>query len=268
MAGCSLTLCWLTEDLEKYWVAASDAPILRRGYPTAAKLRSPRHEEAMPTPTIPTASLASQENAKCVAHLLARMAEALRLAEDELGAIDARTGDGDHGLGMSRGSEAAAHSAKALVQLGAGLATSLAHAGDAWADRAGGTSGALWGLALRTWSYAFSDEKAVLPDAIVTGAKNALAAVKRLGGAQIGDKTLVDAFEPFVMSLEREIAAGKPLKAAWQHAATDATKAAEATAELLPRLGRARSHSARSLGHADAGAVSFALCARIIGEAL
>ena len=38
------------------------------------------------------------------------------------------------------------------VSAGAGAASVLAVAGDAWGDRAGGTSGALWGLALRTWS--------------------------------------------------------------------------------------------------------------------
>jgi dihydroxyacetone kinase len=144
----------------------------------------------------------------------------------------------------------------------------LAAAGDAWADRAGGTSGALWGLALRTWSGALSDTAALDSAAVARGARDALAAVVRLGRGRIGDKTLVDAFDPFVATLTAEVERGQPLAHAWSAAAGAATKAAEATAQLTPKLGRARPHAARSVGHPDAGAVSLALCARVAGSSM
>ena len=103
---------------------------------------------------------------------------------------------------------------------------------------------------------------------MLKGAQAALDAVKRLGNAKIGDKTLVDAFEPFVAALTAEIGKGAALKAAWQEAAQVATVAAEATAQLAPKLGRARSHTQRSLGHPDAGAVSLAMCACVVGKNL
>ncbi len=87
-----------------------------------------------------------------------------------------------------------------------------------------------------------------------------------LGGAKPGDKTLVDAFEPFVRALAAQIEAGAALPAAWAAAAGAAQQAAEGTAALLPRLGRARPLAERSLGHRDAGAVSFALCASVMSE--
>ena len=90
----------------------------------------------------------------------------------------------------------------------------------------------------------------------------------RLGGARVGDKTLVDSFVPFVDVLADEIAKGRALSYAWREASGAATKAAEATAQLTPKLGRARSHAARSLGHPDAGAVSLALCARVVADAM
>ena len=93
--------------------------------------------------------------------MIGGIARALRDAEEELGRIDAIAGDGDHGQGMTRGSAAAAAAAEKAVAAGAGAASVLAAAGDAWADRAGGTSGALWGLALRTWSGALSDDAAI-----------------------------------------------------------------------------------------------------------
>ncbi|WP_199262334.1 DAK2 domain-containing protein, partial [Paracoccus binzhouensis] len=58
------------------------------------------------------------------------------------------------------------------------------------------------------------------------------------------------------------------LAEAWQRAAARATEAAEATAQLSPKLGRARPLAERSIGHPDAGAVSLALCARVVAEEL
>ena len=53
-------------------------------------------------------------------------------------------------------------------------------------------------------------------------------------------KTLVDALVPFVQTLTAETAAGTSLPEAWSKAAAAATVAAEATAQMTPRLGRAR----------------------------
>jgi len=99
-------------------------------------------------------------------------------------------------------------------------------------------------------------------------ARDALAAIVRLGRGRVGDKTLVDALDPFVTTLAAEVDRGQPLASAWAAAAAAATRAAEATAPLTPKLGRARPHAARSVGHPDAGAVSLALCARTVAGAI
>jgi dihydroxyacetone kinase len=92
--------------------------------------------------------------------------------------------------------------------------------------------------------------------------------VTSLGGAQIGDKTLVDALEPFVETLAREVEAGRSLAEAWRSAADAAYAAAIATAPLVPKRGRARPLAAKSVGHPDPGAISLALCAQAVGEVL
>lgn len=268
MAGCSLTLTWLDDELEKFWCAPADSPVLRRGAIIATEPAPALNEAHVEPTTFPPALAASQENGKCIAGLIAKLAKELRDVEEELGKIDALAGDGDHGMGMTRGSAAAAEAAEKAAKAGAGAASVLAVAGDAWADRAGGTSGALWGLALRTWSTAFSDDLAVTPDAVAKGARAGLASIERLGRAKVGDKTLVDAFAPFASTLTSEVAKGLSLVAAWSEAAKAATVAADATAQLTPKMGRARSHTARSLGHPDAGAISLALCARVVAAAL
>jgi dihydroxyacetone kinase len=268
MAGVSLTLTWLDDELERHWTAPSDAPVLRRGAIIVTEPAPPLVEDVRKVSSFPPASARSRDDGRCIAGVLTDIASALRAAEDELGRIDAIAGDGDHGQGMTRGSAAAAEAATEAVAALAGAASVLAAAGDAWADRAGGTSGALWGLALRTWSGALSDTDALDAPAVARGARDALAAIVRLGRGRVGDKTLVDAFDPFVATLTAEVERGQSLASAWNAAAVAATRAAEATAGLAPKLGRARPHAARSVGHPDAGAVSLALCARTIGDAI
>ena len=68
---------------------------------------------------------------------------------------------------------------------------------------------------------------------------------------------MVDAIVPFVEALAEH--SSKPVGEALAAAAEAATTAAAATAELSPKLGRARPLAARSVGHPDPGATSFAL---------
>jgi dihydroxyacetone kinase len=266
MQGCSLTLLWLDADLEAFWRAPCETAVMvrREGHEIVEAVIDDDEEVA----TYPEASTASRESGACIAESLSAMAAMLRDAEEELGRLDAYAGDGDHGQGMSRGSAASAQAAAVAVDAGAGAQSVLAAAADAWADRAGGTSGVIWGLLLRTWSNALSNDVAIAPASVVAGARQALDAVTQLGRAKVGDKTLVDALVPFVETLEAEFAQGQNLHSAWSAAAGAAQAAAEQTAALSPRLGRARPLAERSIGHPDPGAVSLSLCAASVGKAL
>ena len=196
MAGCSLSLLWLDDELEAFWRAPADTFVLRRGKGEArTPVTPPEPAEPVVLP-VRAASVEGQAAGRCVVGIIHAVALKMAADEDELGRLDAIAGDGDHGQGMARGSAAAAAAARKAADAGAGPATVLAHAGDAWADRAGGTSGALWGLALRTWSTAFNDDAAVEASTVSVGARAALEAVMRRGHARSGDKTLVDAFIP------------------------------------------------------------------------
>jgi dihydroxyacetone kinase len=269
MEGCSLTLTWLDDALEGFWLAPCDTVALRIGAAGDASLAETDAAEAeaeaeaeVGAEPWPAATPGSQAVGAVIAGGFARLAAALKEAEAELGRIDAQAGDGDHGQGMARGSAAASVAAQGASAAGAGAASVLAAAANAWADRAGGTSGAIWGLGLLAASRALSDAEPVTADQVGRAAEQALESVMALGGAKPGDKTLVDALAPFADRLSAEITAGAGLSEAWARAAAMATQAAENTAQLLPRLGRARPLAERSLGHPDAGAVSLALCAR------
>lgn len=264
MAGVSLTVSWLDDELETLWAAPADSP----GYHKSSARTAARSVRAVSTPTvrsIPEASAASRELAKRIQTALESVADALAEHEAELDELDSFAGNGDHGRAMSRGAAAAVAAAARAVADGAGAATTLLHAADAWSDRAGGTSGALWGTAIRAGARALSDDEPT-PDAARAAPRAALDAVTAYGNARLGDKTVVDALLPFVESLDADLGVELPLGAAWVNASTTAARAAESTASLTPRLGRARPLAARSLGHPDPGAVSFAIVMTAVSE--
>jgi dihydroxyacetone kinase len=267
MEGCSLTLTWLDGELERYWVAPCDTAVLSvgkiEGAPAAADDDSGTCEAPV---AITPGSPESQACGKKIAIGFERLAAALKAAEAELGRIDAQAGDGDHGQGMARGSAAAAAAARGAADAGAGAATVLGTAANAWADRAGGTSGAIWGLGLLAASQSFSDQAGIGSPELARAANQALERVLTLGRARPGDKTLVDAFVPFVETLTAQLVAGQAAAAAWAAAAGAAVDGAESTAQMVPRIGRARPLAERSLGHRDAGAVSFALSSRVVAQ--
>src|SRR5690606_17099772 len=108
---------------------------------------------------------------------------------DELGRIDAVAGDGDHGIGMQRGSHAALAAATAAVEAGAGARTVLSRAADAWSDKAGGTSGALWGVILDSVAAKLGDTGDPTATDVASGVAAGCQGVMDYGKAEVGDKT-------------------------------------------------------------------------------
>ncbi|MGK9148153.1 dihydroxyacetone kinase family protein [Plantibacter flavus] len=268
MAGVSLTLFWLDEELEGFWLAGADTPAYRKGVVGAAEQLDPADIVAELAAVIPASSPASREAAAVVVGALDALGDVIDTNVDELGRIDAIAGDGDHGIGMQRGARAAVAAAHAAAEAGAGARTVLHLAADAWADRAGGTSGALWGVALRSVGTALGDEEAPTRSDVAAGVQAAVDGIMAFGKAEVGQKTMVDALVPFTTTLSADVAAGADLVAAWTNAAEAARTAAADTANLLPKMGRARPHAEKSLGTVDAGAYSFGLIVTAIVPAL
>lgn len=265
MAGTSLTLFWLDDELEELWLAPADAPAFRRGAITAQALDADQLTMAAEQQSvIPDASEESKTAAPTVLAALGAAKAVVDANVEELGRIDAIAGDGDHGIGMERGIHAAVAAAADAVERGAGAGTTLNLGADAWANKAGGTSGALWGMALRAVGQSVGDSDAPNAAAVAAGVAEAKRSIMDFGKAKVGDKTLVDVLSPFSEALTAAVQGGATLQEAWGAAATIAEQSAEATANLLPLMGRARPHAEKSLGTPDAGAVSMALIVRAI----
>ncbi|GEK79561.1 dihydroxyacetone kinase family protein [Agrococcus baldri] len=267
MSGVSLTLLWLDDELETLWAAPADTPGFKKGSVAPQRAAAAVVADAADA-SVPESTEASRATAALIDASLAAVAAAIDAAADELGRMDSIAGDGDHGIGMQRGSRAGADAARAAAEAGAGAQTTLTRAADAWSDRAGGTSGALWGEMLRALGARLGDAEAVTAEAVAEGVEQAKDAVMAFGKAKVGDKTMVDAIAPFADDLARRVVAGEGLRAAWGAAAGYCESAAQSTAELAATLGRARSHGDKSIGTPDPGAISFALITQTVHRVL
>ena len=268
MAGVSLSLVWLDEELERSWTAASDTPAFRKG--SVAPSNGELAETALrrTTRVLKPGSDASRAAAAVALEALNDASRVIAAASDELGRLDAVAGDGDHGIGMQRGLAAAVEAAEQALAAGVGVGTLLVTAGDAWAHRAGGTSGAIWGVLLHQLGDALGDVQAPDGPLVATGFAAALRGVTESGKAKVGDKTMVDALDPFARALAAATGDGQPLRLAWSTAAHAASQAAHATATLTPKIGRARPHAQRSVGTPDPGAISMAMILQAVAEVL
>jgi dihydroxyacetone kinase-like protein len=201
---------------------------------------------------------------------ITELAAAVASEREHLTALDAAIGDADHGVNLSRGFTAVtAKLAGDDVPDTPGKL--LALVGRTLISTVGGASGPLYGTAFRELGKALGEAATVDDAAFVAGIRAGLDGIRRLGGANEGDKTMVDAYAPAVAALEEAVSAGHPLATAVKSATHAADDGARATVPMQARKGRASYLGARSVGHQDPGATStallFATLQRTVGNA-
>ena len=190
----------------------------------------------------------------------------VRAERDHLVQLDSAIGDGDHGTNMTRGFEAVVQALGA--DNGSPPGRLLIIAGRTLVSTVGGASGPLWGSALRAGGRVLGDQTSFDGAQLADVLAAALASVKDLGTASLGDKTMVDALEPAVETLRARIADGEPVAQAVDAAAAAAEAGMRATIPLQARKGRASYLGERSVGHQDPGATSTALILRALQRAI
>jgi dihydroxyacetone kinase len=267
MAGCSLSVMWLDPTLEELWSSPADTASFRRGNVAPSKAPHKRIEAtAGTTSTEPILASEHSHRAAVVAReALIAMEKVLVSNEDHLGKLDAIAGDGDHGVGMVRGIHAAVAEAKANT---GGVGHVMVAAGNAFGDRAGGTSGILWGIFISAIGNALGNTEKVDAEKLYGALELATETLVNKSKAKLGDKTMLDTLLPFIDSLDEELGNGKNMAEAWKHASEIAQKCADATAALSPKIGRARPLAERSVGTPDPGAISMALIIKVVGEVI
>lgn len=167
--------------------------------------------------------------------------------------IDSAIGDGDHGIGMAGGMEMVK---KRLAAMGdeENVYALFEEAGNAMLMSMGGASGVVFGSLYMAGAKGRKPKNVMGPDDLASMERRSLLAIKELGKAKPGDKTMVDALEPAVEAMEANC--GRSLVEMLKAAEDAARQGMENTKQYAARFGRAKSLMDRSIGHQDAGATS------------
>lgn len=170
---------------------------------------------------------------------------------DELSALDAATGDGDHGTAICQAMGAVDRTA----QQGSDLKQALGDMGFAAMTESCGSTSTLIGALFLGMSDGV-DGDALSPCDVAGMFAAGLDNVRQQTQADVGGKTMMDALIPAVARLKGYHADG--LAAMFGKAAEAAAAGAESTKGMVAAFGRARNLGDRVVGHADAGATSMA----------
>lgn len=172
---------------------------------------------------------------------------------DVLTELDRQVGDGDFGWNLS---SALDHAALTVADLESPAPSEVFGAiSDAFLNT-GGTSGPLLGLWFGQLARQTGDPLG-LPS-LAAGVAAGTAAVRRLGKAEPGHKTMVDALVPATEALASAATRSRDTEAALTAAATEAARGSEATRALAGRRGRASYIADRAKGVVDPGALAIA----------
>ena len=208
----------------------------------------------------PTDSLTQDQ----VRAMLLKVAENIITAEPELSEADRVLGDGDHGLGMQRGMEAA-KVALAEAPADATVADLFSGMGNAMMGSMGGASGIVFGSLFRAGKKTLADSpESFTSPGLAALLKSAHETVTKRGGAKPGDKTMLDALVPAAEAAEK--ATSLPVSEALDQVATAAEKGRDASADLIATMGRAKTLGEKSIGHPDPGACSVAIILRTMAN--
>lgn len=123
----------------------------------------------------------------------------------------------------------------------------------------GGTSGSIWRAAFRCAGKSINGKEMLTAEDVVTMFRTAADGIMDRGGANLGDKTLLDALVPGADAFEQTIANGSNTQDAIDAAAKAAREQAEITKAWVAKRGRAAYTGDRSKDTYDAGAVAVAV---------
>ncbi|GAB3528973.1 dihydroxyacetone kinase subunit DhaL [Arthrobacter monumenti] len=184
----------------------------------------------------------------------------------ELNDLDRAIGDGDHGENLDRGFAAIVEKLDESPLFTPGAYFKLAAM--TLMSKVGGAAGPLYGTAYLRAATTCGDAKEIDGAKLAEALAAARDGVVARGKAEVGDKTMIDAWTPAVDAAAEAAGNGAGAAEVLKAAAQSAQTGAESTDPLVARKGRASYLAERSAGHRDPGAVSSALLLQAAVDAL
>ena len=191
-------------------------------------------------------------NLQQVELIVKTMAETAIKNEAYFSELDAVMGDADFGVSLAGGFKAVLKDWEGFDH--SSIGSLLLSVSKTITGNTGGCSGPVWGTLFMRCGMSFKDKTEINIEEIIAGLKNAIEGISKRGGAELGDKTLLDALNAIVLSLEenKEI----ELLEAFRKASAAAVETREITKGWVAKRGRQSFTGDRSIGTYDPGIVA------------
>ena len=258
MAGASVTFLKLDDDLKGLLDTPCRTPALTvAGQLAPAGKRTKRdHSAGAASNAIDLSTLAvdGEVTPAIFKTMMLSVADAIRENRDWLSELDGVIGDGDHGITMDIGwtavrGEIEGKDFQTISELSETMAKSFL-------DAVGASSGPLYASAFRRAGQSVSSRLNLDAGALVDWIEGICVGIQSRGGAQVGDKTMIDAWVPAVAKAKEALQSGADLNGCLDAAIAGATSGRDFTATIESRRGRSAKLGDRSIGHVDPGAAS------------
>jgi phosphoenolpyruvate---glycerone phosphotransferase subunit DhaL len=171
--------------------------------------------------------------------------------------LDGVVGDGDFGNSIATGFEAVTVTKWDNLNRSS-PGNFLKDVAQTFMGSVGGVSGSIWGTAFLRAGIKAGDKQELTKDDLLEMLWFAIEGMKKRGKADIGDKTLLDAFIPATEEFERAISEGSSSLDALKSAATVARQKSEEIKPWIAKCGRASYTGERSRDTYDAGSIAVA----------
>jgi dihydroxyacetone kinase phosphoprotein-dependent L subunit len=196
-------------------------------------------------------------NAAQLKSMLIHTCQVMVASQEIMCAADRDIGDGDHGIGMARGFGAAL--AELNKQEFDDVYKILFTIGRTMIKEMGGASGIIFGTLFLAGSKNVEPDPELTVSDFCTVFDKALAEIKAKGGAQVGDKTVVDALQPMLEAMQHNLEKDLSFEEMTQIALEAAVQGKENSKQYVARFGRAKTLGDRAVGYPDPGALSLTL---------
>jgi D-erythrulose 4-kinase len=254
MAGASLSILHLDDELAELVDAPAASPFFQQGVVDPSVPQESRATTVVPTGTSAARDVRTVAEPGRLRDVVLAVTERLPEHADELRELDAALGDGDLGITVSYGAKAV-HEAVSALPADAHPGEVFRSAGSAFASANPSTFAALVGGGLVAAAQPLADTTGFGTPELAVACSTALERIVERGGAEVGDKTIVDVLVPVAKVLETH--QDHPASALAGEVVASAEEAVREGTDRTSKRGRAGWVGERSIGHQDPGSVAL-----------
>lgn len=198
------------------------------------------------------------------AGIILEISDNIHQNEKYLSELDGAAGDGDHGINMNKGFSLA----KERIQTNMSFSEGLNILRKVLMEEIGGSMGPIYETLFTKIYRTIKRENIITAELFLSALHNAVTGLMDLGGAKVGDKTLLDTLCPATEAFKKALENGNSFTECLTAMSVAAIKGKESTKLMVAKVGRASRLGERSRGHIDAGAASCCVILTSMADAI